>query len=210
MSSTLFYILQFFTKTAYFQILNDKPVQTKLKILLHYIPLLKINPSSCLNTQLRDAYNDQIQRIFEKCFDEKIHTSECYQLTLLASLHPIFDNIQQLSFQKWTELFDEQHMHNLNEPKKQRPNCLNHLSNEKSSVHSHSQSELDSSVQTSSSQNSSSQLNMVNTETTKRPLMRRNFPLEKTMSLPHDSYRVRFNENILTSIFMFYYLFRYD
>lgn len=91
----------------YFRLLSEKPIETKLKIMLSYLPLLKAQTQDFnLNESLRKSYQDQFQEVFKHCFRNKIHLVECYELSILASLHPIFDESQQMNFKAWVHLFE--------------------------------------------------------------------------------------------------------
>ncbi len=93
---------------AYFHVLNGKSIDTKLKFLTLYLPLLKIVPQNrTLNEKLKDAYNELIQNVLEECLMETKYLEQCNTILVYAKIHPIFDTIQKLSFQKWTELFQE-------------------------------------------------------------------------------------------------------
>ena len=88
--------------------LNEKSTDKKLKFLISYIPLLKLtNNNRVLNERLRDSYNELIQSVLEECFEEKKHLQECQDLLLLATLHPIFDSLQKLSYEKWVEMIQQ-------------------------------------------------------------------------------------------------------
>jgi len=56
---------------------------------------------------LKDAYNELIQNVLEECLMETKYLEQCNTILVYAKIHPIFDNIQKLSFQKWKELFQE-------------------------------------------------------------------------------------------------------
>lgn len=91
----------------YFRVLSEKPIETKLKIMLSYLPLLRIqNQNYNLNESLKKAYQDQFQEVFKICFRNKTNLMECYELALLASLHPIFDENQHMNFKAWVHLFE--------------------------------------------------------------------------------------------------------
>ena len=91
----------------YFRVLSEKPVENKLKIMLSYLPLLRVQAHNYdLNESLKKAYQDQFQDVFKHCFRNKMCLTECYELSMLASLHPIFDSTQQTNFKAWIQLFE--------------------------------------------------------------------------------------------------------
>lgn len=105
--------------------MSEKPVENKLKITLSYLPLLRVQTHNYeLNESLKKLYNEQIQDIFVNCFKNKLYFFECYELSLIASLHPIFDDSQQTNFKAWTHIF-ECSLNNLNDPL--MPSWLNQI-----------------------------------------------------------------------------------
>ena len=160
---------------AYFQVLSEKSTETKLKILHLYLPLLRLNKNPSLNEKLKDAYNDLLQTSFETCLQESSHLNECYELAVLASLHPIFDAVQESSFKKWTQLFMQESRVQSNIKQFDE----HHKQEEKNNISDYDLFENNKSVYSSSN-------NTVNSlvEINKRSLMRRHLPLEKTTSLP--------------------------
>lgn len=102
-----FKTFKFYSK-AFFRVLNEKSTDKKLKFLISYIPLLKLAHSNrVLNERLRDSYNELIQSVLEECLQEKRYLQECQDLLLLATLHPIFDSLQKLSYEKWAEMIQK-------------------------------------------------------------------------------------------------------
>lgn len=94
--------------TAYFYILSTKSIETQLKFLQLYLPLLKLTPDNrAFNEKLKDCYNQLIQNALKECLMETKFLDQCEQIIMLASVHPIFDSNQRLSLQKWLDLFQE-------------------------------------------------------------------------------------------------------
>jgi hypothetical protein len=97
-----------FSIPAFFQVLNDKSTETKLKTLNLSLPLLHITPNDRqLKDQLKETYNELIQNILQECTFEAKHFDECRQVLTFALAHPLFDNVQKQSYQKWTDLIDK-------------------------------------------------------------------------------------------------------
>lgn len=93
---------------SYFRVLDEKSTEKKLKHLNMYLPLLRmLSNNRSQNETLKDSYNNLIQNVLEECVFEKKFFTECRDVLLFACMHPIFDNIQKLSFQKWFELIDK-------------------------------------------------------------------------------------------------------
>jgi hypothetical protein len=86
-------------------VLRDKPVDTKLKILISYVPLLRADSRSS-TAGLRSAYYELINEVLAHGLKSRVNTFDCYQLSLLASLHPIFDQKQRGFLKKWLNLFE--------------------------------------------------------------------------------------------------------
>lgn len=89
---------------SYFHVLKDKPIETRLKLLISYLPLLKSDPM--IRSKLRPIYYDFINDIFNQSIKTVLSLFDCYQLALLASMHPIFDYKQRAYFKKWLTLFE--------------------------------------------------------------------------------------------------------
>jgi hypothetical protein len=107
-------------------VLSEKPVENKLKIMLSYLPLLRVQTHNYdLNESLKKAYQDQFQDVFKHCFRNKMCLGECYELSLLASLHPIFDAAQQTNFCAWTQLFETSLQKSSWSPNQQQSQQLN-------------------------------------------------------------------------------------
>ena len=85
-------------------VIKDKPVESKLKILISYLPLLQAN--SLNKSELKNIYYEFINEIFNHAIKNPISIYDCYQLSLLAYMHPIFDQNQKTFIKKWLALFE--------------------------------------------------------------------------------------------------------
>ncbi len=80
-------------------------MESKLKIVLSYLPLLRANTLN--KSSLRYVYYELIGDIFAHAI--KSHAGlwfDCYQLALLAHLHPVFERKQRALLKKWLGLFE--------------------------------------------------------------------------------------------------------
>ena len=93
----------FFIFKAYFQILNQKSIEKKLKMLISYVPLLKSQ-----TFDLKRVYFSSIRDVFSECMQlaRSDLLLECYELSLISYLHPAFDEPQQDALRKWLTLFE--------------------------------------------------------------------------------------------------------
>ena len=89
-------------------------------MLISYVPLLKSHSKDLeLRDKLKQVYFNLIKDAFKECLSLSRGDliNECYELALLAYLHPIFDEAQQDNFKKWLSVF-ESLLLKLNEQKK--------------------------------------------------------------------------------------------
>ncbi len=125
---------------------------------------------------------------------------------MFASLHPIFDNIQNLSYKKWVELFDQQ-----KRPDEEhfKSNSINGSSNKyETRIHNEIQWESDNFLQTSSSNASNNSTLSITNEIAKTQIsMRKHLPLSKTTSLPQDSVKLMLNDKPLSNLFFYIKLY---
>ena len=68
-------------------------------MIMSYLPVLKVNKqNSNLNSILKSSYDTLIQDLIKVSLDQNVYLLECYELSLLSYLHPIFDENQKIKF----------------------------------------------------------------------------------------------------------------
>lgn len=91
--------------SGYFQLLNEMPVEKKLKTVMSYLPL--VDHKNPLREQLGNWYFNLIIGILETCKKQNCNLFQCRCLVQLAVYHPLFDDGQKLMFKKWSDLLEE-------------------------------------------------------------------------------------------------------
>ena len=67
------------------------------------MPLLKVDVN---NSALNKNYDTFIQDLLKNCYKNEEFLFECYELSLLASIHPLFYDNQKQSFKAWSNQFE--------------------------------------------------------------------------------------------------------